>query len=143
MKFSKLGATFSLLFFGLVVLASLLAVFGGGEFAGIFLLFLGLPWTLLLEPLVDSLGYVQWYGQFSGSIDTEFLYSLFATFGILPGALINAGILYALGALFGSVGNTLKQEARFAQPQTTTHTRKTFTILFWILLFLVLLVIIL
>jgi hypothetical protein len=100
MKFSRLGRIFSFLFLGLASIATLIALFGSGGFEGVFLLALGLPWTLLFEPLVESLGYVEWYGRFSGSIDTVFLYSLFATLGLLPGVLINASILHGIGALF-------------------------------------------
>ncbi len=54
-----------------------------------------LPWSLLLGPILDSLGYIAWYDQFVGH---PAVYGGLAAIGLLPGALVNACILYYLGA---------------------------------------------
>ena len=50
------------------------------------------PWSFPVTLLLDSLGYITWYDDFSPS--SPVLYNFFAMLGLLPGALINASIIY-------------------------------------------------
>lgn len=50
------------------------------------------PWSFPMTLLLDSLGYIAWYDDFSPS--NPALYNFFAMLGLFPGALINAFIIY-------------------------------------------------
>lgn len=48
----------------------------------------------MLVSICNASGYIAWYGRFAG---TPALYGFFAMLGILPGAILNAVILYQIG----------------------------------------------
>jgi hypothetical protein len=64
------------------------------EFSGLFALMVTLPWSLILLPMWQALGYIDWYGRFASS---PALYGLLASVTMLPGAILNAGIAYWIG----------------------------------------------
>jgi ABC-type glycerol-3-phosphate transport system permease component len=64
------------------------------EFSGIFAILVTLPWSMMTIPIARSVGYIAWYDQFAS---TPALYGLLGGLVLLPGALINALILYGIG----------------------------------------------
>jgi hypothetical protein len=100
MKFfrSKTGKTFCSLYLGLYFLS--------GVYAVCFLLFrpptpefnppslVALPWTFVIVPLAHSWGMTDWYERHVGS---PILYGTVMTLIFLPGALLNAVIVYLFG----------------------------------------------
>ena len=83
--------------FGLSALFALLQLMLNtrhSEFAGIFAILITLPWSMAAIPIARSLGFIAWYDQFAG---TPWLYGLLGVLVMLPGALLNALILYGLG----------------------------------------------
>lgn len=93
---SRTGFTFGLLYLGLYLLSGIYAVcmlvFGrpAPEFNPPAIA--GLPWSLPLILLSHSLGIGNLYDRLTGS---PVLYGILMTLVPLPGALLNAGVLYA------------------------------------------------
>lgn len=98
---------------GLIFVAAYLAVFLFAEFvafralifdtansalSGVPAIFVTLPWSLMLAPFWDLVGFVKWYSRFAS---TPAIYGLFASMTILPGTIINAVILYYIGRAIG------------------------------------------
>lgn len=92
---SKLGSKFCIAYLTIFLLT---AIFGAyfGELAGIYAVFVTLPWSILFVGLLDSLGDITWYDQFAQS-GNLIVYEFFAILGLLPAALMNAFILYFIG----------------------------------------------
>jgi hypothetical protein len=97
---SRLGLTFVVAYFAIFLFAEFIAfralIFdtANSELSGVFAIFVTLPWSIMLVPFWDLVGFVKWYGRFAG---TPALYGFFASLTILPGAIINAVILYYIG----------------------------------------------
>jgi hypothetical protein len=104
MTFSKLGLILSLSYLGIFLVSGVYAIYlllfhtATSEFSGLLGILVTLPWSLMFTPILDSIGYITWYESFSGNAA---VYGIFAMLGLLPGALINATILYFIGRLFG------------------------------------------
>jgi hypothetical protein len=100
MKLSKFGLILSSSYLGLFLAAGLYAIYllvfhtATSEFCGLPAIFVTLPWSMLLMPIINGLGIVRWYEQFAG---TPALYGFWAMMTLLPSALINAAILYTAG----------------------------------------------
>src|SRR5579859_6492332 len=96
---SRLGFTLALAYLAIFVLAQLYTIRAlvqnpaNSEMSGIFGVLVTLPWSLILTPVWNALGYVDWYGKYSNS---PVVYGLLGTLAILPGAAINATIAYWL-----------------------------------------------
>lgn len=99
---SKAGLTFGLSYFGLYLLSGIYAVsvllfspptpeFNPPSLAA-------LPWSLVIIPRAHSLGMTDWYQRHAGS---PVLYGTAMTLVLLPGAVLNATILYLLGRFLG------------------------------------------
>ena len=106
---SKTGTILILVYAGIVVLAIGLAMYGlvfdtaNSELSFVFPLIVSLPWSLLLQPFWEWLGFIHWYGQFAGN---PALYGFFATLTIVPGVAANAFIVYFIGRLFDGSSST-------------------------------------
>lgn len=100
---SKLGVIFSVSYLAIYVLSGLYAIYRlvfhttSSEFSGVLAILVTLPWSLIFAPVMDALGIVTWYERFAGH---PAVYGLCATMTLLPGALLNATILYFVGKLF-------------------------------------------
>lgn len=97
---SRLGSICSAAYLAVFLLAEFI-VFGSlifdtrrSELSGLFAIVVTLPWSVMLRPLWDAAGFIKWYGRFAG---TPAVYGLFASMTVLPGAIINAAILYHIG----------------------------------------------
>ena len=64
------------------------------EFAGMGMILVTFPWSLLWSLAMNSLGIIAWYERFSG---TPALYGLLASLAQLPAALPYTLLLYFLG----------------------------------------------
>jgi hypothetical protein len=99
MKPSKPGLVLALSYLAIFALAEAFAfhrlVFhtATSEFSGLFALLATMPWSMIRVPLADSLGYIAWYDRFAGN---------FAVLGLLPGAILNAVILYFVDRAFAA-----------------------------------------
>ncbi|MBS3902832.1 MAG: hypothetical protein KGZ30_00435 [Anaplasmataceae bacterium] len=99
MKLSRRGLIASLTYFGVFVLSGLYAIYllvfntANSEFSGMVALLVTLPWSVIFSPVLSSFGYIDWYTQFASS---PAVYGIFAVLGLLPGAIINAIVLYFL-----------------------------------------------
>jgi hypothetical protein len=82
------------LFAEFIIFRALIFDTANSELSGVLAMFVTLPWSILFGPLWDWVGFVKWYGQFAS---TPALYGFFASLTILPGAIINAAILYYIG----------------------------------------------
>jgi hypothetical protein len=97
---SKLGKILSFGYLGLFALSGSYAIYllvfhtANSEFCGLPAIQLTQPWSLMFGPVMDNLGIIQWYEQFSGS---PVVYGLFAVLTLLPYALLNAALLYGFG----------------------------------------------
>jgi hypothetical protein len=113
---SKSGLILGLSYLGIFLLSAIymlyLLVFhtAHSEFSGLFSIFLTLPWSILVTPIMDSLGYINWYNQFAGN---PFVYGLFALLPLLSGAFVNAIILYFIGRLFDTIATSNNQRNEF------------------------------
>lgn len=102
MKLSKLGLIMSLSYLALFFAAEMWAIYilvtqtSTSEFCGLPAVVVTLPWSALMTPILIGSGYIAWYERFAGN---PVVYGLFAMLGLLPSALINAGILYYVGML--------------------------------------------
>ncbi len=70
------------------------------EFSGLLPILETLPWSIMVTPILDSLGYIGWYNHFAGN---PLVYGLFALLPLLFGAFVNAIILYFIGRLFNTI----------------------------------------
>jgi hypothetical protein len=101
---SRLGLIFVIAYLALYLFAEFVAfralIFdtAHSEFSGVLAILVTLPWSIMLGPFWDFVGLVKWYGRFAG---TPALYGFFASLTILPGAIINAVILYYIGRVIG------------------------------------------
>ena len=64
------------------------------ELSGMLPAIVTFPWSMIIHPIFDSIGYITWYDQFA---DNPVVYGLLALFPLLLAALINATILYFIG----------------------------------------------
>jgi len=64
------------------------------EFASIFAILITVPWSAFAISFARDLGFIAWYDQFAS---TPLLYGLLGMTVLLPGALLNALILYGIG----------------------------------------------
>lgn len=97
MKYSKLGLKWAGIYLGIFVV---IAAAGIGLatwqpatslLAGMLGILYTLPSSLIVSPLLDSLGYIAWYDQF---VANSLAYSTLAMLGLAPAALLNAFIIY-------------------------------------------------
>jgi hypothetical protein len=106
---SKSGLILSLSYLGIFLLSGIYMLYllifhtANSEFSGLFSIFLTLPWSILVTPIMDLLGYINWYNQFAGN---PLIYGLFALLPLLSGALVNAIILYFIGRLFDNIAKS-------------------------------------
>jgi hypothetical protein len=98
----RLGLIFALAYLAIFLFAeftlfhALIFNTANSELSGVPAIIVTLPWSMMLAPFWDWAGFVKWYGQFAG---TPALYGIFASMTVLPGAIINAVILYYIGRL--------------------------------------------
>jgi len=101
---SKLGVILSASYLAIYVLSGLYAMYmlvfhtASSELSGVWAILVTLPWSLIFAPVMDALGVIAWYDRFASH---PIVYGLCATMTLLPGALLNATILYFVGKLFG------------------------------------------
>jgi hypothetical protein len=105
---SRLGTLLALAYLVVFLLAQCFTVAAlksnpaNSEMSGIVAVLVTLPWSLILVPVWNALGYVEWYNKFANSPG---LYGLLGTMALLPGAIVNAAIAYWIGrAIEGRVG---------------------------------------
>jgi hypothetical protein len=97
---SRLGSTCVIAYLAIFLFAEFLAfralIFetANSELSGVPAIFVTLPWSVVFGPFWDLTGFVKWYDRFAS---TPALYGFFASLTILPGAIINAVILYYIG----------------------------------------------
>ena len=100
MRRSRLGTLLALGYLAVfgaaecLTLATLVFQTAHSEFAGLWIIVIALPWSMMLSPLWNATGYIDWYNRFAG---TPLLYGLLASVTVLPGVLLNAVIAYAIG----------------------------------------------
>ncbi|HET7214892.1 MAG TPA: hypothetical protein VFL79_14970 [Terriglobia bacterium] len=82
------------LFTEFVAFHSLIFDTANSALSGVPAIFVTLPWSVLAGRFWEWVGFVQWYSRFAS---TPALYGAFASLTILPGAIINAAILYHIG----------------------------------------------
>jgi hypothetical protein len=103
---SRLGLKLVIAYLAIYLFAELIAFHAlifdtaNSALSGVFAIFVTLPWSIILARFWNWVGFVKWYGRFAG---TPAVYGLFASLTILPGAIINAAILYYLGRLIDHV----------------------------------------
>jgi hypothetical protein len=103
---SRLGlklviAYLSIFLFGeLIAFHALIFDTANSALSGVFAIFVTLPWSIILAPFWVLTGFVDWYGRFAS---TPAVYGFFASLTVLPGAIINAAILYYIGRLVDHV----------------------------------------
>jgi hypothetical protein len=101
---SRLGLTFVIVYLAIFLFAEFIAfralIFdtANSELSGVPALFVTLPWSIMFGPFWDLVGFVKWYSRFGS---TPALYGFFASLTVLPGAIINAVILYYIGRVIG------------------------------------------
>ena len=99
---SKLGLILSSSYLGLFLLSGIYALYllvfhtAESEFSGLLAILITSPWSLMWSSLMNSWGYISWYERFAGS---PAIYGMFAMAGLLPPALLNAAVLYFIGAV--------------------------------------------
>jgi hypothetical protein len=92
---SNLGFMLAIGYLAVFVVAECLTLYdlvfhtAQSEFSGLWIIVVGLPWSLMLSPVWSAVGYVNWYSRFAG---TPLVYGLLATGPVLPGVVLNAGI---------------------------------------------------
>ena len=97
---SRLGAIFVVVYLAVFCFTELIAFYSlifntaHSELSGVLAILVTLPWSMALVPLWEWVGFIKWYDRFAG---TPALYGFFGMLAILPGALINAVIVYHLG----------------------------------------------
>ena len=97
---SKLGLSFVIAYLAVYLFAEFIAfralIFdtANSELSGVPAILVTLPWSIMFGPFWDLVGFVKWYDRFAG---TPALYGFLASLTILPGAIINAVILYYIG----------------------------------------------
>jgi len=141
MKFSKLGLIFSLSYLGIFLLSGFYAIYllvfhtANSEFSGLLGIVVTFPWSLIFLPIINSLGFVAWYDQFTSN---PAVYGFFGMLGLLPAALLNAVILYFIGRLFGGAvkKENLGNEISTPTPANVDSLWKKFNLFFWIFFFL-------
>ena len=83
---SRLGTIFAIAYLAVFLLAQCFTVAAmklnpaNSEMSGIFGVLVTLPWSLMLVPIWNALGYIEWYGRFANSPG---LYGLLGTVAIL------------------------------------------------------------
>jgi hypothetical protein len=103
---SRLGLIFVIAYLAIFLLAefiifrALMFDTANSELSGVFAIFVTLPWSVIFGPFWDLVGFVKWYARFAS---TPALYGFFASLTILPGAIINAVILYNIGRVIDHV----------------------------------------
>jgi hypothetical protein len=84
---SKLGSLLAIVYLAAFLVAECLTLYdlvfhtAQSEFSGLWIIVVALPWSLMLSPLWNAVGYVEWYGRFAG---TPLVYGLLATVTVLP-----------------------------------------------------------
>lgn len=139
---SKLRFVLSLSYLGIFLLIGAYSIWfllhnPVAELWGILSIVVTLPWSMMLMPILDSLGYITWYNQFAGN--HSLVYGLFAMSAFIPAALINATILYFIGRLFDKTINkaNLASEANIlVSPASMNSSWKKFNVFFLIFLLL-------
>jgi hypothetical protein len=102
--YSRLGLILSITYIGIFALSEFIAFYSlifdtaNSALSSVLAVFVTLPWSMILVSICSQLGYIAWYSQFAS---TPALYGFFAMLGILPGALLNAVIVYQLGKARG------------------------------------------
>ena len=97
---SKIGLSLSISYLALFALAGLYAIYllvyhtANSEFCGLPAIVVTLPWSMIMLPFFDAIGFVHWYEKFSGY---PAIYGLCAMMMLLPSAMINASFLYFFG----------------------------------------------
>lgn len=102
---SKLGLIFSLSYLTIFFASWAYAIYilvvhtATSEFSGLAMVLTTRPWSMLLIPLMDKVGYILWYEKFAGH---PAIYGMFGGLGLLLGALINTVIFYFIGKFLES-----------------------------------------
>jgi hypothetical protein len=103
---SRLGLILVIAYLAIFLFAEVIAfralIFdtANSELSGVFAIFVTLPWSIMFGRFWVSVGFIKWYSQFAS---TPALYGFFASLTDLPGAIINAVILYYIGRAFDHV----------------------------------------
>ncbi len=84
-----------------LTLSSLVFHTAHSEFSGVGLILVALPWSMMLSPVWNAVGYIDWYSRFAS---TPLVYGLLATVTVLPGVLLNAALAYSFGWVIGRAG---------------------------------------
>lgn len=112
MRRSRLGYLLALGYLGVFVAAECLMLFtllfhtAHSEFSGLGIILVALPWSLLLTPVGNAVGYIDWYNRFAGM---PLVYGLLATVTVLPGVLLNTAIAYWIGRSIGRATERVQQ----------------------------------
>lgn len=139
---SKLRFVLSLSYLGIFLLTGAYSIWfllhnPYAELWGVLQIVVTLPWSMILMPIIDSLGFIAWYGQFAGS--NKIMYGLLAMSAFIPAALVNAIILYFIGRLFDKAINKRNFESEantLVSPASMNSSWKKFNVFFWIFLLL-------
>jgi membrane protein DedA with SNARE-associated domain len=104
--YSRSGLVLSLVYLAVFLLAGGYAIYSlvfntaNSELSGVPAILVAMPWSLVVVPIVNGLGYVSWYGHFAGQ---PALYGFLAMLGLLPAALLNMIILYFIGSIIDKI----------------------------------------
>jgi len=97
---SRLGLIFSIAYISIFAFSEFIAFYAlifetaNSDLSGVLAILVTAPWSMMLVSICSASGYIAWYGRFAG---TPALYGFFAMLGILPGAILNAIIVYQIG----------------------------------------------
>ncbi|MGD0589820.1 MAG: hypothetical protein ABSA44_03335 [Bacteroidota bacterium] len=149
---SQPGLILSLSYLGIFLLSGIYMLYllifhtANSEFSGLFSILITLPWSIIVTPMLDSLGYMSWYNHFAGN---PLVYGLLALLPLLSAALVNAIILYFIGRLFDNPAKNKNPENEIGvtvsahKVNTLWKKFNLFFFIFFIMLFVVYLQIIL
>ena len=137
----KLRLIFSLSYLGIFLLSGVYSIYylvlhPVAELWGMLLILVTLPWSMILGPIIDSLGFIAWYDQFAGN---HIVYGFFAMSAFIPAALLNAIILYFIGRLFDKAidkRNLASETSASFSPISINSSWKKFNLFFWFFFFL-------
>ena len=108
---SRLGSVLAIGYLAVFLAAECLMLYelvfhtAHSELSALGIIFVALPWSMLLSPVWNAVGYVDWYNGFAG---TPLLYGLLATGTVLPGVLMNTALAYSLGWVIGRAAGSGK-----------------------------------
>lgn len=106
MKKNIVALILSLSYLGIFALSGIYMLYllifhtANSEFSGLLSILVTLPWSIIMTPVLNSLGYITWYDHFAGN---PVIYGLLALLPLLIAALVNSIILYYIGRLFSNI----------------------------------------